>query len=409
MTQISEIHGFPRNEVAQRSKEVKKMGFLPYLSLTEGEMRLSLLEEQAKMYAAYSKNPVYTRAASDINNALHNGIHNGVSFVGAWHEPMQQYIAKEIYNCSKLIRPASGDFIAPRTGLERPKGIFSGVHIGDILPHDPSLSDCNKYAINYVANYYKDLPHWKIVAMLAVPALNQKIVKKYNEGKAICKSKREVERLLNEGITLFGHHTVYAFLPPLPNEYPSEVAIKRTLQAAGQNDLSRLAGSSNQNMRLWLETAIMQRNSQQNIGPLGSHETNIYWTGLPAEAINKYLAITGTKGEKVRAGAVNGRMIMELLKEYGQSNIGTDPATAKLVIETLKAIFIALIAAAPAIVSALSNQRADAFAGSRGIGTEAVNPSQPDWKTPIGGGDSSNLLTFGLLAAGAYLLLGDEK
>lgn len=408
MTQISEIHGIPKDEIKQRSLLAGKKMYMPYLSLTSGEFKLVNYLDQAKMLYAFTKDPKYGKAITMLENALYSGVHNGINFIGDIPNDLQN-VARLISNAKYDRSPASGSIILERDGIQRPKGIASGIHIGDnILPHDSSLDNCNKYAINYVKKYYDGLSDAKILLRLAVPLANQNLVKKYNEGKTECKIKREIEQLMNDGITKFGHHTLYGFLPNGGNKFPSTIITKRILQGAAHEDLARIAGSSKENMKIWLNTAIMRRNSEAQIGPVDQLESNVSVTGLPAEGINEFYAL-----QKVRGGnGINPDTLAMLIKKYGQPNIGVDPATAKLIIETLRAIFIALLAAAPAIISALNNKKADAFAGARGIGTEAFGPQANDWNNDgipdSASGSSNNLITFGLLAAGAYLLL-DEK
>lgn len=408
MTEIRSITGVPENEVAQRSAMVPKLGYIPYMSLTEGEMRLALLAQQAKMYAAYYGDKQYDRAAQMLDNALYQGVSNGVRFVGALYSTLEQYVASEISRASRLSKPASNGILLERPGMMRPNGALSGIHVGDpILPHDSTLDDCTKYAIQYVKKYYSGLSTGQIIARLAIPLLNQNLVKKFNEGKAICKSRREVEQLLNTGITDFGHHTLYGFLPNGGNRFPSAITTKRILQASGHEDLSRLAGSSLSNMKMWLNTAIMRRNAESNIGPLNELQSNVSWTGLPPEGIDELLAFAQVRPP--RTGEQFAAKVQELIKKYGQPNIGVDPATATLIINTLKAIMLAVVAAAPAIINALKSQQADAFSGSRGIGTTAYGPETGDWNgdgIPDDGSSSSSksLLWPLLLVGGAYLI-----
>lgn len=407
-TAIHEIHGVKQDEVRQRSAQVNTKSYMPYLSLTSGEFKLANYLEQAKMLWQYTQNPVYGQAVKMLENALYGGVHNGVNFVGSIPNELQT-VARAISTAKHDTRPASGSILLERTGMKRPKGLASGVRIGDnIIPGDPDLENCNEYAINYVSRYYRNLSHAQIVARIAVPLLNQNLIKKYNEGKAECKTKRDIENILNQGITLFGHHTLYGFLPNGGNSFPSSITTKRILQGAAHQDLSRIANTSQNNMNLWLNTAIMRKNAENKIGPLDQLQTNISWTGLPADGINEFLAWYQVKSKADKFGftdSVVAGKILELIKKYGQPNISAiDPATAKLIWKTVETIFVALIAAAPAIISALLNKRADAFAGAKGIGTQAFGPEAPDWTSAPGGGSSNTLILLGAAAASIYFL-----
>ena len=72
----------------------------------------------------------------------------------------------------------------------------------------------------------------------------------------------------------------------------------------------------------------------------------------------------------------------------------------------------AAVGQAAAFQKELNAKKAGAMAAAQNYGTFALEAKQSDWNdigTGAGSSNNSNLLTFGLLAAGAYLLLGDEK
>jgi hypothetical protein len=411
MTRISTIQGvrgsIPANEMAQRSQLVRS-SYLPYLSLTQGEMMLANYMDKARMYAAYYADPTYQNAATMLENALYAGVHNGIHFVGAIPDALQP-IAAAIVAAKGMNRPASGDILLERPEIDRPKGFLSGVHIANIVPNDPNLDDCHKYALSYVQKYYKTLTVAEIAARVALPLLNQDIIKKYKEGKEVCKRKKEVEKLLNQSITEFGHHTLYGFLPNLGNDFPNVISTKRILQASGHEDLARVANATEGNMKIWLDTAIMRRNAQSSLEPYNQWETNQYWAGLPKEAVAEFNEFVKAKSKSDKfklTDDVVAQKYKELLDKYGQPNLGIDPAT----IITIGKVLVAVLTTLPAIITALKGQQSDALSASRGIGTGAYGPEIPDWKGGTGGGGSgsSNSSTLPLLAVGvvgAYFLL----
>ena len=219
---------------------------------------------------------------------------------------------------------------------------------------------------------------------------------------------------MNQGITDFGHHTLYGFLPN-SNKFTSSIITKTILQGAAHEDLARIAATDKSNMKLWLNTAIMRRNATTSIGPLDQLQSNISWTGLPAEGLNEFWAWydLSSQNDRVNSFQFQSKIVaklVELIKKYGQPNIGVDPATTALIVNTLKTLFVALLAAAPAIISALNNKKADAFAGSRGIGTQAFGPQPGDWDgngIPDDQEKDNTLLWLGAAAAGIYLYTQD--
>ncbi len=109
-TGIYEIHGaVPQNEFADRGREIGvSSNYIPYLSLTKGEMRLALLAEQARMFSkAFPEYKEYRRSLTMLDNALNAGVSRGVNFSGAIHGEVLQRVAREIAAASRQQRPAS--------------------------------------------------------------------------------------------------------------------------------------------------------------------------------------------------------------------------------------------------------------------------------------------------------------
>jgi len=397
------MNGIPKDEVRQRSQQVRGTSFVPYLSMTNGEMQVDLLKQQAQMLYQYTGDKRYAEMVTMADNALYSGIHNRRPFVGVVKDEVQ-FMARAITQASKSTRPAGSIFIE-QPGVSRPKGLASGIHIGDdIVPKDSQFDNCTKYALNKVAN---EVPKWK----LPFPALwGSAVIKKWKEAKAYCESRQKIQTLLNQGITLFGHHTVYGYLKTT-NAFPNLVATKSILQATGQEDCARVAGSTVPTMKLWLDTAIMRKNAENNLGPQPQSWTNPVWAGLPEAGVKEWQNLEVKKRlPGANTAAVTAEQIA-LVKKYGQPNIGAiDPAT----LAALKTIFLAIVAAAPAIINAIKGQQYDAFASARGFGSESFGPQAGDWNYNGIPDDqeqdtgSNKLLLFGAAAAGALLLLNDK-
>lgn len=407
MTRIIAMNGIPKDEVRQRSQQVRGGYFVPYLSMTNGEMQVDLLKQQAQMLYQYTGQKRYAEMVAMADNALYGGIHNRRPFVGAISNDLQP-MARAITEASRSTRPA-GSILIEQSGVSRPKGLASGIHIGeDIVPKDPQYDNCTKYALEKVKN---DVPKWKLL----LPNLwGKSVIKKWKEAKAYCESRQKIQKLLNEGITLFGHHTLYGFLKT-NNNYPQMVGTKSLLQAVGHEDCARVAGATVPTMKLWLDTAIMRKNAENNLGPQNQGWTNPVWAGLPEAGVKAWQNLEVKKRlPGANATAIAAEQIA-LVKQYGQPNMQSkigaiDPATW----EAIGSIIVAVLAAAPSIINAIKGQQFDAFASARGFGSASFGPQAGDWnyngipddQEQQTGSDNTMLLVAA--AAGAFLLLNDK-
>lgn len=243
-TAIYSIHGqVPRDEYPDRGQLVPRhdLGYIPYLSLTQGEMRLMLLREQARIYAAaFPDLPQYRQAVSMLGNALNAGVSRGVSFVGALDGDVLQQVAREINKAVKNQRPAS------RAGFMGRESIGTG--IGDI-PVSDRLAECLKKANSPTE-------------------------------RAKCFSSAKIEEILNGGITKSGHHLLYKNLGPGDN-LPTEVVVKKNNHQLGVEGMAVVGSISDAKlMYQWVETAILNRNaSAQYVGPYSSRQASFMLGG----------------------------------------------------------------------------------------------------------------------------------
>lgn len=275
MTDIRSIHGIPANELPNRGSMFGgTKTYIPYLSMTRGEMRLALMLQQAQVYAAaYPENPEYRRGVSLLSNALNAGVSRGVSFVGALEGDFLQNVAAEISRASKMQLPAS------KQGFLGRESLGHGIHIGaPLIPYMDRLSECMKKAAGKPIEVAK------------------------------CVTRAKIEQILNGGIDKSGHHMLYKNLKGSDN-VPTEVTTKKIFQKSGVEGLA-IAGTIDPSLMYdWVETAILQKNATGGVGPIGSRDTSFALGDRPA--IGSVILITAITGLVV--GALKGAA--ELLKQ----------------------------------------------------------------------------------------------
>ena len=181
MTRISTIHGIGQDEFAGRAAEVTGQSYIPYLSLTKGEMELYLAAQKAKILAQWYGNaaPQYRDAEKMIYNALNTGVHGGIKFIGVVPDHLQN-VAAMIKKAESQRQPAS------RALFYRPGGIVRG--IGEIIPLQQRRAQCLKYANEAEGNEF-----WRRL-------------KKCNEIVVI-------EKILNASLEKSSHHVIYKQMP----------------------------------------------------------------------------------------------------------------------------------------------------------------------------------------------------
>lgn len=387
MTQISEIHGpIPTNELPDRGRMVRGTApYIPYTSLTKGEMKLALLQEQASIYAAaFPENKQYRQAANMLDKALRAGVSNGVSFVGALHDPLLQQVALEITRAAKQTAPAA------RGGLLGRASLATGIQgIGEFkfdFDHD-----CVQFATKATNKKYGFNNDWKKYEH----ALNDSEHRRYyREQKEVCKIKIEIEKAVNSRITDASHHVLYYGLnEAYPGIKGSTVETKHLFHVGGIGGLANATETDASLMSTWSETSILRRNADGGVGPVGSIQSSFNLS----PNYDAYAA-SYAKWQKTRT--------------YSNPNGGKigEPLTAIAVTKLVLAISSA-IAAAAGLLKELNSRKAGAMSAAQAYGTPAFEAKSTDFNTPAGAGagSDSNLLTFGLLGAAAYFLLSDEK
>lgn len=234
MTEIRAIHG--HEEMAQRGRQYSQNmpRFIPYLSMTAGEVRLALLEQQAEVFAAaYPENKEYKKAANMLRSALRGGVSNGVSFVGSIEGRYIEQVAREISRAAKSTRPAAS------IGLIGRASIGSGINEQGVIPVLERLAACVKSGKNMF----------------------------------LCQKAFAIEKVLNDGIINSGHHVLYKDLRSADG-LPVEVVVKKVLHQSGIEGMA-LAGNIDKGlMSSWVETAILQKNATGGVGPIGSRQAS---------------------------------------------------------------------------------------------------------------------------------------
>ncbi len=236
-TGIYEIHGaLPFNELPDRGRLVNSGSYIPYLSLTKGEMRLALLAEQAKIYAkAFPEYKEYRKAADMLENALNAGVSRGVNFIGALHGVVLQQVAREIATASRQHGPAS------RAGIYGRKSIGTG--IGDLIDSSKRLYTCLSTAG-------------------ADPGKRNKCFANYN-----------IEKIINDKIKDGSHHMLYKNLREADG-LTATVAAKAINHRLGVEGVALVAELDKSIMDLWTENSIILKNSEKSaVGPLSSRDS----------------------------------------------------------------------------------------------------------------------------------------
>lgn len=396
MTKVSYIAGVtperkkktavPADEVRQRAAEVSpSVPYLPYNSMSKGEMHLALMLEQAKILNEYYRQPQYAEAVTLLENALYRGIHGvGAAYTGPADTPTLQSVARAINTARRQTAPAAGGSIIGRDPS------MNGVHIGaPIIPFEQRFADCKAKAG-------------------ANPA-----------ALARCQYRYDLEKILNEGMEKSGLYLSYGFLPNA-NAYPGVATVKVSNATIAQQEISRAGEMSDDLVKQWLDVGMMRANATvAKIEPYGWIGTNSLLMSLPPAAtaeIEKVLKKYGSlKAQKIGGADIQtlkrniAAEIVAIIRKYRQPAVGFDPITAT----------VAIIGAITALLGGVSQfakdirvKKEDAFAAARGFGTAAFGPQEGDWngdgipdsQTASGGGIPMPLLIGGGALAAWYLL-----
>lgn len=395
MTEIRSIHGVPGNEMRDRGRLVSaKAPYIPYTALTKGEFDLSLLFDEADVFAAaYPDFPVYRQVKTMYQNALQQGISGGVQFVGALYDPMLQQAAQNIALAAKKTAPAAKVI----TGRE---SLLSGIHIGDNTTYTGIFDhDCVQYArknANAHFNLNRDWQYWE-----ALPTVGPFADKKryFVEQKNNCKIRVAIEQIMNNNMVDTSHHLLYKSLSTaFPDTLGTLVLAKKTLHLIGIAGLGQVSEIDPTRMGTWAEACVIRKNTSTGAGAFGSVDSSLSISPDPEGMVakyNRFLAANPSQDpKKIKMG------------------IGVAPAAAAAtvgVVTEIAAVVTAIggaIAAAAAFARELRSKRDGALATAQGFGSEAYGGDKDDFLTPVP--DNSKMLLLGGAALAAYFLL-DEK
>lgn len=376
MTKISYMAGIGQDEYAQRAEGIKPAPFIPYLSLTKGEMQLALMKEQAQILAGFYGDPKFKQAEAMLDNALYRGVHGATPYMGAY-DPALTGVVKAINAARRNTRPASSD------GLPREGGYMRGIHIGEqVIPVEQRRFECLKAA---GADIKKALE---------------------------CSRRFSIEKILNDGMENCGQYLAYGYLPK-NNNLPQVANLKVYNQELAQSDISRVGKFDLALTQQWLNVGMMRKNAEvAKINPYGWVETNAILMALPEAGQKEVAQVLNSASSKWSANsqAAVGNQLAAIVRKYKAPGVG-EPLTVTIAVITA---ITALIGAVSQFAKNIKAEKMDAFAQVNGFGARPFGPEEGDWDgdgipnnedtTPKGeGGLSTPLLIGGGLLA-AYLL-----
>lgn len=378
-TQISTLSGIgsgtgnaiPLNEYKDRSNEVSKGDFIPMNQLTEGELRLLLLADQAKLLHEFTGNPVFQQGRDMALNAIHAGVHSAPG-IGSFGN-----VPREIAEIAKTIRWAKNRHTPGGIAAMALRGIGNA---DKLIPMD--ATNCAKKAHKLYLPFHP---------------------KKSAAFKHACEAQHFVTNLFNEKLPTGSHYTTYNWLDK-GGKYSALATTKMLLQKAGVEEIGRVArhndfptydfgqkGITQSNVTLWMGNSVMRQNATYQ--GINAPYTPAQWNLILAKLDPNDPASVAK--QKWRNG----------VKGIGVA--GVDDA-----------VILAVIGLASVIIKALADnskqKKADAFAAVAGFGSDALAPGSQDWdgdgiidppidKNESGGLSTNTLLIGGAAAAGLFL------
>jgi len=404
MTKISVIHGIPADEIKDRAKMLRPATFIPANRLSDGQMNLVLLRDNARILGDYSGQPVYKKAEALIDNALYYGIHGSLNFSGDLRDDVLQRTAAIIKQAKNKTRNAMGidqfGFSASIGDDQKGRGGTNNA-AGPGATNIPLLGDeADPYAAEKWAylevwkkhraffNAWKpafketDKNGWQGMTQKSVKWPNQdakdKILAYFADRVAFFKDQNFVIKTYNQSIEKSGHHFLYHQIDRKWQGVPNRVDFKRVLHSGGISALAEAGLFQRENMSLWVENGILRKNIEGGVGAESS--------------INSSFILAGASGEAYQS-------------QYQAAIKGFTPDQ---IIKLVVAITAAL-GAIVTLVGAVRNKRPAPFASAQLIDTKEYSADESDWKQltldPLQPTPETTDNTTLYLAAGAAALL----
>lgn len=364
MPRIEYIAG--ADEVRDRSREVTPAPFFNPLLMTEGQAYLTLMRDQvATLRQYYPDRPIYRKALTKIDNAIHAGVHGPAPFVGAVEPSLYPVMrAIQIYRNERqpAVRPKGN------IGSWASQSMVAGagrIGAGEIpTPHHNFsfwwLQNDRAFLEKFIKN--RPVTHKDVDALVSAltggaPIDKDGLGERYNKFLQKYNLLNYVVRLYNDKIDKFAHHPLYNFLPE-SSGYPAAVVTKNILHKAGVETCAGVGDFSLQNMGLWVRNGILRSNITGGAGAISPEDTIFQLIDLPGDQYAPWL-----KGKVTRVDRPN---------VHGGPAIG-NPAV-------IVPIIIAAIGAAATIATALIEAKQNnAFASVQGWGTNAYAAGTADW------------------------------
>lgn len=353
MSRIATIEGIKKaGEMSSRAANVPGMDYIPFATMTEGQLEVEILRQDAVTKAAlYPEIKVYAQARDMLANALRGQIPS----TGTYYDPVLQYVGNAITSAARKGAPASafGAVIPARIGA-------------DII--DLQLGDCKWWAMYRMNEKYnlKYTDPSQLSQLAANPGHKALWYLERNE----CEILKAIEPMLNRAIPNMSHHVLYKSLEGAA--YPPDVNTKKILHRTGVGAIGNSAGLKVANMDAYIEMAIKRKNAAVGVGDEGSVASSL------------------------------------ILKDAADEKIGV------ITVAAVTALIIAIagaVTAAAAFAKEVNAKKANVMSTAQGFGTPGYGPDKKDWSEKGGGngggstsgGGLSESEKTGLMIGGAAL------
>jgi len=380
MTAIYAVNGIkrqiPPNEWADRAANVPARRHVPFASLTEGEMRLHLLDREIEILKGYAPEQTgyLSQLQAAVRNALNAGLHrSGAGFASAVAR-QNPAVANILKTAMRQTKSAQGNSrMLPRNGAKV-------AAIGAATPQIIPFRDCSEY-MNVIDDGYGNQQEIKL------------------PGYQDCIERAAFEVQVNEYLWKSAHHILYEWLDKskdLSTPYPNGqrvtpasagyIASKQSSQRLAVSAVARVAAFSRPLLVEWYALGIKERNVAGQLPPM-----------TPGETIRRLKS-----GEPIKAQH-------NVLKLY-RPGVGEPISVTIIAIVKLVTILVSAIAATAGLVSAIKSRPQDLPAG---FASPEFGPDTLDWDatngTPDELGTGLDTTTLLMLGGAALLLLDDKK